>query len=340
VLGAKAVAAAAALKGRLRLVDGAHLLRYIAYIRGSRVKEPGPKRPATPAATPPDCLFDADNTKRRLPVETKVLTVGNNRGGVGKTTTAINLALGLADRNWRVLLVDMDPQSSLTRGLPAPEGTNFTTSLLDYFLSGAELSALVRPTRFKHVHLLPAHPDMRMTDVGGGAHPSAELGFVSALHHPSLVLPEGEKFDWMILDTPPAQSFYTRAALAASHYVVVPAAVDVWASLGINGVIETTKAMRGLMGSGVEMAGSLITRWRPVQNRGEWQTLEDALNARHLFPFRTRIRFDDKVEQAHNETTRGKSSGIFHLGRKDGPGAEDYKQVVEELLNYVHGNTK
>jgi len=106
---ARAVAAAAAVRGRLRLLNGQQLLRYIAYIRGSRVKEAGMRSPSTSAPTPPDCLFQADAVARRQTTETVVLTVGNNRGGVAKTTTALNLALALNERGWRVLLVDMDP---------------------------------------------------------------------------------------------------------------------------------------------------------------------------------------------------------------------------------------
>lgn len=338
VAGAKAVAAAAALKGKLKLVDGARLLRFIAYIRGSRVKEPGPRRPTTPLPTPPDWLFEADAVERRSPTKTTYLAVGNNRGGVGKTTTAINIALGLAERNWRVLLVDMDPQSSMSRGLPDTTSTT-NGSLLDYFLSGRTLVDLVRRTEFKYVSLLPAHPDMRMTDVGGGAHPAAELGFVSAMHDPTLVSPDKEKFDWVVFDTPPAQSFYTRAALAASHRLLIPATVDTWASLGINGVLDTAKAMNGLMGTGVQVVGCLVTRWRPGPVKAEWPQFEDDLRARNLSPLSIKIRHDDKIEHANLDTTKGKRTGIFHLGKKQSPGAEDYAQAVEELLRHVHGST-
>lgn len=74
--GARAVAAAAAVRGRMRLVNGEHIMRYIAYIRGSRVKERGPRRPSTPAPTPPDYLYTADAVQRLIVTGTTVLTIG------------------------------------------------------------------------------------------------------------------------------------------------------------------------------------------------------------------------------------------------------------------------
>ena len=157
--------------------------------------------------------------QRRNTSLTTVLAIGNNRGGVAKTTTAFNLALALAEQGKRVLLVDMDPQASLTAGLPKPDDAPDTPTLLNYFVGiGGQtlpLSKVVRRTKFSNLSLLPAHTDMRMADIGGGAHPNQEVAFVAALHDPSLVSPDSEKFDWILLDTPPGQSFYTRSALAA-----------------------------------------------------------------------------------------------------------------------------
>ena len=136
---ARAVAVAPAAKGRLKLVNGEHLRRYIAYIRGSRIKGIWPRRPTTPAPTPPDILFKADGIARHEVCKPLVLAIGNNRGGVAKTTTTLNFALALAEMGKRVLLVDMDPQSSLTSSLPPPKGESETGSLVDYFTMGCHL---------------------------------------------------------------------------------------------------------------------------------------------------------------------------------------------------------
>jgi len=337
---ARAVAAAAAVRGRLRLLNGQQLLRYIAYIRGSRVKEAGMRSPSTSAPTPPDCLFQADAVARRQTTETVVLTVGNNRGGVAKTTTALNLALALNERGWRVLLVDMDPQSSLTRGLPSPEEVPPSdSSLVDFFMRSVPLSQLVRSTRFKHLSLLPSHPDLKMLDTGGGARPDAELAFIAALHDPAVVSPSGEKFDWIILDTPPAQSFYTRTALAAAHFVLIPSAFDVWALLGINGVLETTRAMQGLMGTGVEPVGCLLTRYRAsAVKENDWKQFVHDLAGRGLAPLKTKIRHDDRIENRNRQATGGRLAGILRFGQAPGTGLIDYQEALKELMQHVHHN--
>jgi chromosome partitioning protein len=334
--GAKAVAAAAAVKGRLRLLNGTYLTRYIAYIHGSRVNE-GTRGPTTPAPTPPDYLFRADAVSRRDSTQTAVLTVGNNRGGVAKTTTAFNLALALAEHGWRVLLVDMDPQASLTAGLRRPDDKPDTTTLLDYFVRNTALQQIVRPTKFTNLSLLPAHTDMRMADIGGAAHPNQELAFVTALHDLSVVSPNKEKFDWIILDTPPGQSFYTRSALAASHYVLVPSAFDTWATIGMNGVLETARAMRGLMGKGVEVAGCLLTRYRASTVKADdMSKFVIDLTARGVRLFDARIRHDDRLETRNREATRGKLSGILNFALQKGTGATDYQDALKELMRYVH----
>src|SRR5208337_4302713 len=95
----------------------------------------------------PDWLFRSDAVAWRPPSMTRVLTVANNKGGVGKTTTALYLARRLAERKLNVLLVDFDSQSNSTQTLPNPHGDDvMAKTLADYFDLGAPLSALIRPT--------------------------------------------------------------------------------------------------------------------------------------------------------------------------------------------------
>lgn len=231
----------------------------------------------------------------------------------------------------------MDPQASLTSGLPAPEGEVASGSLADYFAHGVPLSALVRRTRFTNVSLLPADASMRMCDLGGGAHPQEELAFVAALHDSQTKAPDGEKFDWIILDTPPGQSFYTRSALAATHYVLIPASFDTWTPLGMNGLLDTAKAMRGLMGTGVEVVGCLLTRYRPGPIKADdMKTFQFDLAGRDVRLFETKVRHDDRLENRNREATRGKISGLLGFARLAGTGASDYQAALEELMQYVH----
>jgi chromosome partitioning protein len=127
-------------------------------------------------AFPPTYLFEADSIRRLDPHKTMVLAVANNKGGVAKTTTSLNIALALADTHKkRVLLIDMDPQESLTRLLP-PEGQGAVTgqpvekmTLTNHFASRAKLSQILRGTRFDNVWLIPANGDLGHLDKGAEA---------------------------------------------------------------------------------------------------------------------------------------------------------------------------
>ena len=338
--------AAKETNGRVRLINGEHLLRFITYVGGSRLTGPNAPRSQNAARIAPTFILEADSVKRQPLERSKVLAVANNKGGVAKTTTVANLGLALADQcEKRVLLVDMDGQASLSRLLPPPgprpptPPPPDTAFLSDFILHRQRLPQLVRPTRFERLWLIPAHADLLMLDKGGGAHPTDELGFVRSMHDGALVAPDGLPFDWIILDTPPAQSFYTRAAMAASHYVLLPAHADALAVLGANRALDTAQTMRALMGDGTEVLGGLITRWRrSAEANKAISDLTDALYAsgsRLLTPY---IPDDTRIEKAHLKTVGGWLTDVFHITAQAGPAATAYTKIAKEVLCHVHSS--
>lgn len=148
---------------RIWPVDGNHLVRYINYVRGTREAasedtEPDPRLRSNPLApVPPEALLAADEITFLHPNTTTVLTVANHKGGVGKTTTALNLAFGLAAMDQQVLLVDTDSQANLTRDLPVQAPSAVPGHLGDYFARRRSLASLIRQTQFKRVWTTP-HP--------------------------------------------------------------------------------------------------------------------------------------------------------------------------------------
>lgn len=273
-------------EGNLRLVNGVDLVRFVTYIRGSRIRD-AQGNARTPRPTAPDWLIGPHDPSPRS--NAFALTVTNNKGGVAKTTTTLNLGLALAQQGKRVLLVDLDGQGSLTADLPLPALAEAgrrraqaplpqrDEALNSYFSGEVALASLVQPTRFERVWLLPSHPELHRMDTGGVARPDAELAFMRALHSPELVAPKIEAsvevqsmpFDWILIDTPSAQSFYTRIALAACDAAIIPINVEAFALNGISGAFETAKAMRALVTRGdgaVRMLGCVITRWKSTVN--------------------------------------------------------------------------
>lgn len=339
-----AYAAAKETNGRVRLLNGAHLLRYITYVGGSRLTGANAPRAQNAARIAPTYVLEADGVRRFPPERTSVLAVANNKGGVAKTTTVANIGLALADQcRQRVLLVDMDGQASLTRLLPppgtkppAPPPTD-TAFLSDYFTRRGKLSQLIRPTRFERVWLIPGHEDLLVLDKGGGGHPQDELAFVRALHDSALVAPDGEPFDWILLDTPPAQSFYTRAAMGASHYMLLPATAETLAVLGAKRAMRTVVTMQALMGSGSELIGGLLTRWKKTtEAERAIIDLSDLLRDYGSGLFPDKVPDDSKIDKAHAKTVGGWLTDLFHITTQQSPAAKMYAKVAKEMLPHVH----
>lgn len=326
---------------RIWPVDGAHLLRYIDYVRGSRPTAVVASNNGASASALPvnpiavDALFEADDITRRSPKETKILTLANHKGGVGKTTTALNLAFGLAsnERDQQVLLVDLDPQANLTRALPTQAPNAVPAHIGDYFTGRRTLPQLVRQTQFKRVWLIPSHHDLTLVGQVLAAGPEAEVRFVSDLHAANMLPPpnlDKRPFDWIIIDTGPSMGFFTRSALAASHYVIMPVTPGYFAGDGIPLLTQTVEAMAALVGAPIAVLGCVVTQWK-----------DDALGrsliadvVQRLKVLGDKVPFDrNNIEKAHIETGKGKKKHL--LDKPKCPSARAYLEVVDEVVRHV-----
>jgi chromosome partitioning protein len=327
---------------RIWPMDGARFLRYIAYVRDTRAfLPPAPQDElslldASPVPIPPEAIIMAETVARRPAQTTKVLTLANHKGGVGKTTTALNLAFGLAgsEHQQQVLLVDMDTQANLTRELSSQPIQNGTpTHLGDYFAQRRTLAALVRPvhpTRYPGVWLIPSHQDLVLADRGVTAGPGAELRFVRDLHAANVAPPHvqnAKPFDWIIIDTGPSMGFFTRLALAASHYVLMPVSPGYFAEAGVKLLKRTIAAMSALTGTDIELLGGVVTQWR-----------DDALNRQFLQEIERRLRvvgqkipIDRNIERAHLEVGQGRGKSLFN--RPKSPATLAYRALIEEIAH-------
>jgi chromosome partitioning protein len=345
-----AKSAAQEYNGKVRLLNGHQLIRYITYLRGSRVHDVQGLR-HTAAPTPPDWLWNENGPYQpyhNAPSRTLVMAVANHKGGVAKTTTALNLGAALAQQGHDVLLIDLDSQANLSSVLPLPDPSPKPrknaplpprTRFVSEWFSGqvSTLQDIVQPTRFSHLWLVPATRELHRLDRGGAAEPEFELSFVRAVHNLSLVgaSPSAvSDYRYIILDTPPAQSMYSRLALAASHIVLLPINVEVFAGFGVGGITETTATMRALVGGDVRIVGAVRTRYKPTATvKKEEPALRQQLEQRGIRLFETVIPIDDKIEQAHVITLNGGAKGLF--GFPTSTAAEAYKKLLAELLQEV-----
>jgi chromosome partitioning protein len=334
----------------VHLIDGDDLLRYLVYLYGSRVADGyGFHRTLTPIL--PDWLFSGLAQEPRT--KARILTVANNKGGVGKSTSALNVGFALSALGKRVLLVDMDGQANLTSVLPPrpPKGVRADKGaeqpkhprvITEHFTSvKTALQALIQPTRFDNIWLLPADEELSRIEPGGSARPNDELTFARNLRCPKLGIPASVigsdeplvAFDWIVIDTPPAQSHFARLALAAADYVLVPLKADSFSVAGINRALQTTNTMRALTGA-LQSRGLLLTQWRAVKSMKD---IEAKLNTQAPlmgYPMLDAVvPYDDHIEQAHISLIAGGAKTLF--GWRTTNAALAYKNVTNEIVRKV-----
>ncbi len=187
----------------------------------------------------------------------RILVVANQKGGVGKTTTAINLAASLALADRRVLLVDLDPQANLTSGLGLKERAATAGTIYQALADPdrPDLARFVLPTAVEGLFLVPA--DRNLT--------GAELELVTAADRERqvqrLVRPLASAYDYVLLDTPPSLGLLTLNALVAADAVLIPLQCEYFALEGLAALIATLRRVRAAFNPTLDLAGVLLTMY-------------------------------------------------------------------------------
>lgn len=187
---------------------------------------------------------------------TKILAVTNQKGGVGKTTTCINLAASLVATKRRVLLIDMDPQGHATLG----SGVNkkqLESSVYDLLMGEATLADVRIRTEPGGYDLLPANVDLAGAEVGLINEPRRERRLAEALE------PVKAEYDFILIDCPPSLNLLTINALTAARGVLVPVQCEYYALEGLTSLLDTLKRVAGSVNPGLEVTGILRTMYDP-----------------------------------------------------------------------------
>ena len=176
----------------------------------------------------------------------QVLAIANQKGGVGKTTTAINLAAGLAEIGLRILVVDLDPQGNASTGLGIKPGDRRVTSY-DLLTDEIDPAAAILETGFERLHVIPANADLAAIDVVLSTLARRSSRLRDRLRDPTSDL---SRFDLALIDCPPSLNLLTVNALVACDAVLIPLQTEFFALEGLSQLMETIRSIRLAANSG------------------------------------------------------------------------------------------
>ena len=245
-----------------------------------------------------------------------VLVVSNQKGGVGKTTTAISLAAALAERGQRVLIVDLDPQANATSGLGISKGE--TNTIYSALLKERPISESIIPTGVAGVDLAPSGPEMAGAEVELVPVMAREFRLRHALRGAS-------KYDTILVDCPPSLGLLTVNALAAGDGVLVPVQCEYYALEGLAQLLDTIEAVHQRLNDRLEVLAIVLTM-EDRRNRLSMQVIDEV--RRHFPKLVARARIPRTVRLAE-APSYGKPISQYDPHSK---AAKAYADLAKELL--------
>ena len=249
----------------------------------------------------------------------RVIAVSNQKGGVGKTTTSVNLSASLAALEKKVLLIDFDPQANTSSSIGIDVTVN-TKTIYDLLENNCEINECIYNTKLSFLDVIPAHIDL----VG------IEIEFINSSDREYLLKnvidKVKEKYDFIIIDCPPSLGLLTINALSAANSIIVPIQCEYLALEGLGKLLNTIKSIQKLHNSDLSIEGLLLTMYDTRLNLSNQVKKEVKLHFNEMV-FKTVIHRNVKLGEA---TSFGKSIIDYDVSSK---GADNYLNLAKELIS-------
>lgn len=256
------------------------------------------------------------------PAGPRIIAVANQKGGVGKTTTTINLGSALAELGLRVLIVDLDPQGNASTGLGViPEDRDLTT--YELLLDDVALDEVIQPSLLENLYIIPATVDLSSADIELIANEKRSFLLHDSLRQAAI---DAYQLDYILIDCPPSLNLLTVNAMVAAHSILVPLQSEFFALEGLSQLMMTIREVRQSANPNLRIEGVVLTMYDKRNNLSQQVEMDARDNLGDLV-FQTMIPRNVRVSEAPSYSmpvTEYDSSST---------GAKAYRNLAVELVN-------
>ncbi len=262
------------------------------------------------------------------PVGPRIISIVNQKGGVGKTTTTINLGAALADEGFNVLIVDLDPQGNASTGLGIDaDSREYTT--YDLLLEDADLRQVIRATDVEGLVIAPATTDLSSADIEMMSVEKRSFLLFDALRQPAI---DKYQLDFVLIDCPPSLSLLTVNAMVASHSVLIPLQSEFFALEGLSQLMLTVREVRQTANPDLRIEGVLLTMYDGRNNLSQ-QVETDARETLGELVFNTVVPRNVRVSEAPSYSM---PVIYYDPGSK---GSQAYRALAQEMVEKLEQAT-